>query len=128
MRLWLGIAALSGLAAVGLGAYAAHGGPGEGSGAQAAQAAHWIEVAWRYHMAHSLLLLFLALWMEGHPASRLPQLAAGFTVLGLLLFSGSLYLMGLADMLALRPVVPFGGGAFLLAWACLVGEAFGRRR
>ena len=126
MRLWLGIAALSGLTAVGLGAYAEHGVPTEGP--RAAQAAEWVEVAWRYHMAHSLLLLFLALWMEGHPQSRLPQVAAGFAVLGLLLFSGSLYLMGLADMLALRSVVPFGGVAFLLAWACLIGEAFKRRR
>ncbi len=125
MRLWLGIAALSGLAAVGLGAYAAHGVPMDGPGA--AQAAEWVDVAWRYHMAHSLLLLFLALWMEGHPQSQLPQVAAGFTVLGLLLFSGSLYLMGLAGTLALRPVVPFGGVAFLVAWACLLGEAFRRR-
>ena len=126
MRLWLGIAALSGLTAVGLGAYAAHGVPTDGP--EAAQAGQWVEVAWRYHMAHSLLLLFLALWMERHPGDRLPQVAAGFAVLGLLLFSGSLYLMGLADMLALRPVVPFGGAAFLLAWACLIGEALKRRR
>ncbi len=127
MRLWLAVAAFSGLTAVGLGAYAAHGGPADASGAQAAQAAEWVAVAWRYHMAHSLLLLFLALWMESHPGSGLTKLASGFTVLGLLLFSGSLYLMGLTDMLALRPVVPFGGVAFLLAWACLVGEAFKRR-
>ena len=126
MRLWLGIAAFSGLAAVGLGAYAAHGVPTDGP--EAAQAAEWVEVAWRYHMAHSLLLLFLAFWMEGRPRSRPLQVAAGFTVLGLLLFSGSLYLMGLADMLALRPVVPFGGVAFLLGWACLVGEAVKKRR
>ena len=126
MRLWLGIAAFSGLIAVALGAYAAHGVAADGPGA--AQAAEWVDVAWRYHMAHSLLLLFLALWMERHPKSRLPQVAAGFTVLGLLLFSGSLYLMGLADMIVLRPVVPFGGVAFLLGWACLIGEAVKKRR
>ncbi len=124
MRLWLAVAALSGLIAVGLGAYAAHG----GAASDAPQASNWVEVAWRYHMGHSLLLLFLALWLERNRRSTLLHLACGFAMLGLLLFSGSLYAMGLAGLVELRPVVPFGGLAFLLAWACLLAEAlFGRR-
>ena len=124
MRLWLSVAALSGLIAVGLGAYAAHG----GGASDAPQASRWVEVAWRYHMAHSLLLLFLALWLDRNKRSTLLHLSCGFALLGLLLFSGSLYAMGLAGLAELRPVVPFGGLAFLLAWACLLAEAvIGRR-
>ena len=124
MRLWVTVAALSGLIAVGLGAYAAHGDAGGGS----SQAERWVEVAWRYHMGHTLLLLFLALWLERNKRSTLLHLASGFTLLGLLLFSGSLYAMGLAGLAELRSVVPFGGLAFLLGWTCLLAEAvIGRR-
>ena len=127
MRLWLTIAALSGLLAVALGAYAAHGGPVDAEDS-AGQASHWVDVAWRYHMVHTLLLLALSLWMERNKRSTLLHLACGFCTLGLLLFSGSLYLMGLAGMDHLRVVVPFGGLAYLLAWAALLGEAvIGRR-
>ena len=124
MRLWLTIAALSGLIAVGLGAYAAHGGAAN----ESSQASHWVEVAWRYHMAHTLLLLFLALWLERNKRSTLLHLACGFALIGLLLFSGSLYAMGLTGLAELRSVVPFGGLAFLLAWICLLAEALIGRR
>ena len=125
MRLWLAVAALSGLIAVGLGAYAAHGGATDAS----ASASHWVEVAWRYQMAHTLLLLFLVLWLERSKRATLLHLACGFSVLGLVLFSGSLYAMGLAGLAELRSVVPFGGLAFLLAWGCLLAEALiGRRQ
>ena len=124
MRLWVTVAALSGLTAVGLGAYAAHGGADN----ESAQASHWVEVAWRYHMGHTLLLLFLALWLERNKRSTLLHLACGFALLGVLLFSGSLYAMGLAGLVELRPVVPFGGLAFLLAWASLLAEALVGRR
>ena len=48
---------------------------------------------------------------------------AAFAV-GIVLFSGSLYLMALTDVRALGAVTPFGGVAFLIAWGALAWALF----
>jgi uncharacterized membrane protein YgdD (TMEM256/DUF423 family) len=54
-----------------------------------------------------------------HAPGRLVNLAGGFFALGILLFSGSLYLLTLSGVGKLGIITPFGGLAFLAGWLCL---------
>lgn len=72
------------------------------------------ETAAEYQMTHALGLLALAL-LPG-PWTRQRGAAAWFFVLGILLFSGSLYVLVLTGITKLGMVTPFGGVCFLIAW------------
>jgi uncharacterized membrane protein YgdD (TMEM256/DUF423 family) len=53
------------------------------------------------------------------PQSKLPRLAGWFMVAGIVIFSGSLYLLAITGQKWLGMVTPIGGGAFLIAWLVL---------
>ena len=80
------------------------------------------ETAVRYHMYHALALLAV-----GWAATRWPQTqvqAAGYLfVIGIVIFSGSLYAMTLTGIRWLGAVTPFGGLALILGWAALAWAA-----
>lgn len=118
MNAWLSIAALNGFLAVACGAFAAHG----LSSRLGAQALQIFETAARYHMYHALALGLTAFAMRGaaHDAARL---AACFFLAGIVLFSGSLYLLAVTGWRPLGIVTPFGGVAFLLGWTMLAWAA-----
>ncbi len=116
MRLWLCAGAANGFVAVAMGAFAAH-----GSGAHLSEAAlAWIETARDYGMVHALALLAVAALSARAPAGRWLALAGWAFLAGTLLFSGGLYLMALAGLGSLGPVVPAGGIAYLIGWAALL--------
>ena len=71
---------------------------------------------------HALLLLVLALWRRQTNARVLVHAGRG-ALLGVLLFSGSLYLMALTGVRALGAVTPLGGVCFLFAWGAVVVAA-----
>ena len=84
---------------------------------------HW---ATEMQFYHSLGLILLALLAARLGNSRLVALAGGIMILGLLLFSGGLYL----NLLGLAPVgqlAPLGGGSFMLAWLLVAIAAFRSR-
>ena len=129
MKFWLTIAALNGFIAVAAGAFGAHGLEGRVD----ARALAAFETGARYHMFHALALLAVA-WLAslgGAPASTLAAStltastltaisAAGWAfVLGIVLFSGSLYYYGLTESRALVMLTPLGGLAFLAGWVRL---------
>jgi uncharacterized membrane protein YgdD (TMEM256/DUF423 family) len=72
----------------------------------------------QYHFYHGLALLGVA-WASGRWSSSLIPLAGWLFLLGIILFSGSLYLLSLTGKRWLGAVTPFGGLAFLAGWACL---------
>ena len=114
MNLWLLIAAVNGGLAVAAGAFGAH-------GLQAridAQALQVFETGARYHMYHALAIGLAALAMRD-AAAEPAMSAAGFFLAGILLFSGSLYLLALTGVKALGIVTPFGGVCFLVGWGLL---------
>lgn len=112
MRLWLGIAAVNGALAVAAGAFAAHGLKAQMSPDMLAV----FETGARYHMYHALAMGLAA--MAG--AGWAPKLFLG----GILLFSGSLYLLALSGMTWLGAVTPLGGVLFLAGWIFLALSAF----
>ncbi len=67
-----------------------------------------------YHFIHALALLLLAVL----PVTN--RLAAGFLVAGIVLFSGSLYLLALTNIRWLGVVTPIGGLCFLAGWLWLI--------
>jgi uncharacterized membrane protein YgdD (TMEM256/DUF423 family) len=73
------------------------------------------ETGVRYHLVHGLAL-FVAAWLAGGDQSRPARLAGILFVLGILLFSGSLYLLALTGIRAFGAITPIGGVAWLAAW------------
>lgn len=111
MRPWVVIAALNGLMAVGMGAYAAHGLAGD------AYAQALGERASLYQLLHAMALLAAdRLAAEGR---RIAHLSALLFTLGLALFSGSLYVKALTGGLPLPMVTPAGGMLMMAGWLAL---------
>jgi uncharacterized membrane protein YgdD (TMEM256/DUF423 family) len=110
---WLAIAALNGALAVAAGAFASHGLSGD------AHAFGLFDLGARYHMYHALALGLSALAMRNAAAPR-ARLSAWFFLSGIVLFSGSLYMLALTGEHLFVYVVPFGGIAFMGGWLVLV--------
>lgn len=77
------------------------------------------ETACRYQMYHAFALFIVAFCLEKNP-NNLLQYVAVFFVLGILLFSGSLYLLVLTKVKAWGAVTPLGGLSFILGWVFLM--------
>jgi uncharacterized membrane protein YgdD (TMEM256/DUF423 family) len=123
VRLLLGLSALSGFTAVAFGAFGAHALRERVLAApDGARRLEWWHTAASYHLAHALALGVAALAFERTSADA--ARAAGWAfLLGIALFSGSLYAMSLTGMRALGVVTPFGGLAFLVGWGSLLWAA-----
>ncbi|MHB8969734.1 MAG: DUF423 domain-containing protein [Pirellulaceae bacterium] len=124
---WLVLGAALAAAGVAMGAYQAHGLQAwlETTGATAEQIArrlHNADVAVRYQMYHALGLLVLGSLFAHHPC-RLVAGACGLLAVGVLLFSGGLYLIVFAGTALHWAIVPAGGLILIAGW-CLAGVAF----
>lgn len=77
------------------------------------------ETAVRYQMYHALGLFAVAWLAQQYPSPWLNW--AGWLMLaGVLIFSGSLYLLVFTGIRWLGAITPIGGAAFLAGWACVV--------
>ena len=78
------------------------------------------ETAVRYHLLHTLALLGVAALGAAVPARAraLNWVARGF-LLGIVLFSGSLYALALTGLSWFGAITPLGGAAWIAAWAGL---------
>src|ERR1051325_10800850 len=107
--------AVAGLIAVAFGAFGAHGLRGRLSPDMLAV----FETGVRYHMYPALALLLTAGLLPRFPGKAM--VAAGWLfVSGIVLFSGSLYLLAVTGVTVLGAITPIGGVAFLAGWASLV--------
>jgi uncharacterized membrane protein YgdD (TMEM256/DUF423 family) len=114
MRIWLFVAGIMGALAVLCGAFAAH-----GLATRLDENARSVfETGARYHMYHALAIGLAAFAMRG-PAEGAARAAAILFLIGILLFSGSLYLLALTGNTVLGFVTPFGGLAFIAGWILL---------
>jgi uncharacterized membrane protein YgdD (TMEM256/DUF423 family) len=112
------LATLLGAFAVAIGAFGAHGLKPRLTDYQLSI----FEKGVQYQFYHTLALLALALWMQVHPerAGQL-QWVGWLFIGGIVLFSGSLYLLACRDLLPFSvawagPVTPLGGLCFIAAW------------
>jgi uncharacterized membrane protein YgdD (TMEM256/DUF423 family) len=114
LRLHLMLSAFFGFTGVALGAFAAH-------GLKSRLSAEYLAVfqtGVHYQMIHALALFGVAL-LSLHAPSRVLNVAGGAFILGILLFSGSLYALTLVGIGKLGIITPIGGVAFLVGWLCL---------
>jgi uncharacterized membrane protein YgdD (TMEM256/DUF423 family) len=126
---YIATAALLGGLAVGLGAFGAHGLEGL---TKDEKILHGFQTGVQYQMYHALALLSVAMLYEKFPARWL-KLAATCFITGILLFSGSLYLLTflkLQESSAVKfvgPVTPLGGVFFIAGWLFLLLAAIKRK-
>jgi uncharacterized membrane protein YgdD (TMEM256/DUF423 family) len=112
---YLGIAALSGFTGVAMGAFGAH----ALRETLEPLAMSIYKTGVDYQMWHTLALGMVATLMRLDTASGLLIWAARLIFSGIVLFSGSLYLLSLTGLRWLGAVTPLGGTAFLMAWLLL---------
>jgi uncharacterized membrane protein YgdD (TMEM256/DUF423 family) len=115
------IAAIFGIIAVIFGAFGAHALKAQLS---ATALENW-KTAVNYQFVHALALLLLATL----PTNRLIRLSAWFFALGIVCFSGSLYLLSIREILTINtafvgPITPIGGLFFIIGWLCIFFSAF----
>ncbi|NOU92235.1 DUF423 domain-containing protein [Paenibacillus sp. LMG 31456] len=78
----------------------------------------------QYQMMHSLGLLALGIAAGFMPGSKHLIRAGWFLLAGMVLFSGSLYVLSLTGIKMLGIITPFGGVAFLIGWILVALAAF----
>ncbi len=119
-RLWMTLGALCGLLTVLFGAFGAHGIEGR---IEADLLANW-QTGAHYLGLHAAAILVCGLILLHVPRSRLVSGAAWAFLIGVCLFSGSLFLMTLTGVRQLGMITPIGGVSLILGWALLaVGAA-----
>jgi uncharacterized membrane protein YgdD (TMEM256/DUF423 family) len=119
--------AVNGFLGVALGAFGAHGLKARlADVGDAARRLEWWQTASHYHLFHALALGILASW-AARAADRVLLLSGSAMVMGIVLFSGSLYAMALTGQTGLGIVTPFGGLALLLGWGALLVSAVKQR-
>ena len=77
------------------------------------------EVAVRYQMYHSLALIAAA-WAATQWDTPLTSASGWCFIVGILIFSGSLYVLSLTGIRWFGAITPLGGLAFMAGWACLM--------
>ena len=126
---YLAIGALFGALAVVLGAFGAH---GLEKITTDEKILHGFNTAVQYQMYHSLALLLVAIAFEKFPAGLL-KWAARFFIIGIILFSGSLYLLtvlktqNISGANIAGPVTPLGGLSFMAGWLFLFVAAIRKK-
>lgn len=123
MKTHLFWAALAGGTGVALGAFGAH---GLKSALESRNTLHVWETAVFYHLVHAAALVATTLHVANNPAEGRTWFARGSLawMIGILLFSGSLYWLALGGPRWLGPVTPMGGAAYILGWIFLGVGAF----
>jgi len=120
IRIFLVLGALLAGLAVALGAFGAHGLESRVS----PERIDTFNTGVQYQMYHALALLITGgLLAAGAPASAVFWAGVSFCV-GILFFSGSLYVLVLTDTPVLGAVAPIGGVAFMVGWGLLAWAAF----
>jgi uncharacterized membrane protein YgdD (TMEM256/DUF423 family) len=113
-KLFLSIGSISGALAVMLGAFGAHGLKDKLSEKMLANYMTGVE----YHFYHTLALLIVGVIALHYPTKQLTASGWAFAI-GILIFSGSLYVMALTGITKLGAITPIGGLFFIIGWILL---------
>ena len=121
-RFTLLIIGIFGVTGVGLGAFGAHL-IRDGLALRGMQSTWGTAVS--YQLIHTVALLAMVLFLGSNRAlaPRFLVWAVRFWSIGILLFSGSLYILALGGPKIFGPITPLGGIALMAGWTCLIIEA-----
>lgn len=115
MKLFIILGAINGFLAVALGAFGAHGLEGKISN-------HYLQIwqkAVQYQMFHAGGLLAIGL-LGVKISGSLINWSGWLMFTGIVLFSGSLYILSVTQIKMLGAITPFGGVSFLVAWVLMI--------
>jgi len=85
------------------------------------------ETGVRYQVYHALALLLIG-WIDDHGETAWARRAGWLFVAGIVLFSGSLYVLSLSGIRWVGAVTPLGGLALTGGWICLAVACLPRRQ
>ena len=119
-RLFFTLASVFGGLAVALGAFGAH----ALRARLTASLLETFETGVRYHFYHAIALVLVVVALDRWPKSNLPTLAGWLFVIGIVIFSGSLYALAFTGIRWLGAITPIGGVAFIAGWVCLALAAW----
>ncbi|MBO0998872.1 DUF423 domain-containing protein [Bacillus sp. SD075] len=119
MKLFIIFGALNGFIAVALGAFGAHGLEGK---IPDKYLETW-QTAVQYQMFHAVGLLVLGL-LAGKISSPLINWSGWLMLIGIILFSGSLFVLSVTQIKVLGAITPLGGVSFLVAWVLMIIAAY----
>jgi uncharacterized membrane protein YgdD (TMEM256/DUF423 family) len=114
MKIFLVLAVLNGFLSVALGAFGAHGLEGKVSQKGLEQWGKAVD----YQMFHTMALFVTALLMGKIQTGAMTG-AGWFFFIGILLFSGSLYIYAPTGIKTFAMITPIGGLSFLIGWILL---------
>ena len=77
-----------------------------------------------YHFYHALGLISFGIWGERRNLDKLAIAAATLLIIGIIFFSGSLYLLAITGINKLGMITPIGGMMFILGWMLWLGCVF----
>ncbi|MGN7399287.1 DUF423 domain-containing protein [Cytobacillus praedii] len=116
MKLFIILGAINAFLSVALGAFGAH-------GLEKTVEPKYLEI-WKtgvtYQMFHATGLLVIGVLLGKLPASALLSWSGWIMLIGIIFFSGSLYILTLTKIGVLGAITPIGGVCFLTAWILLI--------
>ncbi|MBU8880994.1 DUF423 domain-containing protein [Bacillus sp. FJAT-29790] len=116
MKIFIILGAVNAFLSVALGAFGAH-------GLEKSVEPKYLEI-WKtgvnYQMFHAIGLLIIGVLLGKLPASTLLSWSGWCMLIGIILFSGSLYALTLTKVGVLGAITPLGGISFLAAWVLLI--------
>jgi len=119
-RILLMLISASGVVAVSLGAFGTH---GLKNVLEVNGRVETFETAVLYHFIHTIAALGIVILMRRLP-EKIMQYSAFFMLGGIVLFSGSLYVLSLSNVTWWAVLTPFGGLAFIIGWILLFIGSF----
>ena len=121
--MYVAVSSLFGALAVVLGAFGAHG----LESILSADMLETYEVGVRYHFYHAIAAFVLAVAGGALLETRSGRFAFWSFIIGVLVFSGTLYTLAITEIRWLGAITPIGGVAFIVGWCCLAYAGWATR-
>lgn len=121
-KLFVSLGGINALIAVGLGAFGAHALKNRLSAEMLAV----FETGVQYHFYHALGLIAVGLVAAHLPDSSLIRWSGRLMAFGILVFSGSLYILSTTGIKWMGAITPIGGTAFIVAWGLLINAVLNK--
>jgi uncharacterized membrane protein YgdD (TMEM256/DUF423 family) len=119
-KLFITLASISAMLAVAFGAFGAHALKSRLDD----YALGVFQTAVQYHFYHSLALLAVGVIALNQPQTAMLKSSGWLFLIGIVVFSGSLYALSITGVRWLGAITPLGGLAFIAGWACLAATGW----